>query len=82
MHQRKQAKARGGCVHTCTVPAKAPTTTGAILPAAVNTEKNPWAVPVKQETRERYKSHYREVLCRAFLKRFLSQIKVLVQIDE
>jgi hypothetical protein len=37
-----------GCVHTCTIPAKAPTTTGAILPAAVSTEKNPCAVPVRQ----------------------------------
>ena len=36
------------CAYIHYVPANAPTTTGAILPAAVNTEKNPWAVPVKE----------------------------------
>ena len=59
------------CAYIHYVPANAPTTTGAILPAAVNTEKNPWAVPVKQETRRRSKRQYREVLCRALLKHFL-----------
>jgi hypothetical protein len=43
----------GVCVHS--IPAKAPTTTGAILPAAVSTEKNPCAVPIKKQEAEKRK---------------------------
>ena len=47
-HAPGNADKGGGCI-----PAKAPTTTGAILPAAVSTEKNPCAVPVEQQTTKR-----------------------------
>lgn len=70
---REQRQGVCVCVYIhYTIPAKAPTTTGAILPAAVNTEKNPCAVPIKQATGKRCKSQDREELCSAFLKHFLS----------